>query len=395
MSTVLVQSLGIALATLPSVELATLPTLELAASGLMGAFMDLLNSVIPGVGLADMLTNYTFRTMFIGATMIGAISGALGCFLYLRKQSLISDVIGHSAVAGVMVAFVVATAVLGVNGRSMLTLTIGAVVSSTLAVLMANWISRDSRIGMDAAMAICLSLFYGAGMVLMRIITHSKLPGRGGIDKYMFGNASTLITEDLYVIGGFGGLAVLVMLVLWKEFKVFTFDPVLAAMQGFSPRILIPVMMTSATIAVVIGVKAVGLILMIAFAIMPAAAARQWTKRLSTMVALASAIGAFSGAVGSIVAVNAGRVPTGPVVVFVLFLVFVFSMLAAPQRSVLRRSLVRRRKARELAAAAALAPEDEAASFTPAYAGGLRLAGDEVLAGSGTAAGRERSGGAR
>ena len=78
MSTVLVQSLGIALATLPSVELATLPTLELAASGLMGAFVDLLNSVIPGVGLADMLTNYTFITMFIGATMIGEISGALG-----------------------------------------------------------------------------------------------------------------------------------------------------------------------------------------------------------------------------------------------------------------------------------------------------------------------------
>lgn len=376
-------------------ELVALPTATTLATLDLGSWGATLANLAPSVGLGDMLANYTFRTMLIGATMIGGISGALGCFLYLRKQSLISDVIGHSAVAGVMVAFVVATAVLGVNGRSMLTLTIGAVISSTLAVLMANWISRDSRIGMDAAMAICLSLFYGAGMVLMRIITHSKLPGRGGIDKYMFGNASTLVTEDLYVIGGFGGLAVLVMLVLWKEFKVFAFDPVLAAMQGFSPRILIPVLMSSATIAVVIGVKAVGLILMIAFAIMPAAAARQWTKRLSTMVALASAIGALSGAVGSIVAVNAGRVPTGPVVVFVLFLVFIFSMLAAPQRSVLRRSLVRRRKARELAAAAALAPEDEAASFTPAYVDSVRLAGEGILAGSGSVAGRERNGGAR
>lgn len=342
-------------------------------------------SLQPGVSFIDMVTNYTFRTMLVGATMIGAISGALGCFLYLRKQSLISDVIGHSAVAGVMVAFVVATAVLGTNGRSMLILTIGAVISSTLAVLMANWISRDSRIGMDAAMAICLSLFYGAGMVLMRVITHSKLPGRGGIDKYMFGNASTLVTDDLYVIAGFGGAAIIVMVVLWKELKVFTFDPVLAAMQGFSPRLLIPILMVSATVAVVIGVKAVGLILMIAFAIMPAAAARQWTKRLSTMVALAAAIGAFSGAVGSTVAANAGRVPTGPVVVFVLFLIFVFSLLAAPQRSVLRRALVRRRKARELAAVAARTPEDEAADFTPSY---LPSAPPELIAaGSGQKAG--------
>ncbi|MDO5721311.1 MAG: metal ABC transporter permease [Actinomycetaceae bacterium] len=308
--------------------------------------------ILPTIGLGDILANYTFRTMFIGATLIGAISGALGCFLYLRKQSLISDVIGHSAVAGVMVSFIFATAVLGVNGRSMLVLTIGAIISSTLAVLAANWISRDSRIGIDAAMAICLSIFYGAGTVLMRIITHSSLPGRGGIDKYMFGNAAALVTEDLYTIAGFGGAAVLVMLVMWKEFKVFTFDPVLATMQGFSPRILIPVMMASATVAVVIGVKAVGLILMIAFAIMPAASARQWTKRLSTMVALAAAMGGFAGAIGSIMAVNAGRVPTGPVVVFVLFTIFIFSMIAAPQRSVLRRAIVRRRKSRELAAMA-------------------------------------------
>lgn len=305
-----------------------------------------------GITLVDFLTNYTFRTMLIGTTMIGAISGALGCFLYLRKQSLISDVIGHSAIAGVMLAFITATAVLGIEGRSMLVLTVGAVISSTIAVLVANWITADSRISIDSAMAICLSLFYGIGMVLMRQITHSSLQGRGGIDKYMFGNAATLLEADLYTIGLFGGGAVLLMILLWKEFKVFTFDPVLSTQLGFNPRILSPVLMGSVTIAIVIGVKAVGLILMIAFAIMPAAAARQWTKRLSTMVGLSSLIGGLSGALGSYASVYLGKVPTGPIVVIILFLFFLLSITLAPERSVLRRAVMRRAKARELAAIA-------------------------------------------
>lgn len=302
------------------------------------------------VTLTDFLTNYTFRTMLIGTTLIGLTSGALGSFLYLRKQSLISDVIGHSAIAGVMGAFIVAVAVLGIEGRSMFVLTIGAIISSTIAVLVANWMTQDSRISMDAAMAISLSLFYGIGMVLMRQITHSTLSGRGGIDKYMFGNAATLLEADLYTIALFGGGALLIMVVLWKEFKVFTFDPVLATQLGFSPRILNPLMMGAATVAIVIGVKAVGLILMIAFAIMPAAAARQWTKRLSSMVILAAVIGGVTGAVGSFFSVNMGKVPTGPIVVILLFLVFLFSLAFAPERSVLRRAIMRRAKARELEA---------------------------------------------
>ncbi|EEH64377.1 ABC 3 transport family protein [Gleimia coleocanis DSM 15436] len=305
-----------------------------------------------GIGIVEFLTNYTFRTMLIGTTLIGLTSGALGCFLYLRKQSLISDVIGHSAIAGVMFAFIVATTVLGIEGRSMLVLTIGAVISATIAVLVANWVTADSRVSIDAAMAICLSLFYGVGMVLMRQITHSSLQGRGGIDKYMFGNAATLLESDLYTIGLFGGGALLVMVLLWKEFKVFTFDPVLATQLGFSPRILTPLLMGAATIAIVIGVKAVGLILMIAFAIMPAAAARQWTKRLSSMVALAALIGGVSGALGSFLSVNMGKVPTGPIVVIILFVIFLLSITFAPERSMLRRSVMRRAKARELAAIA-------------------------------------------
>lgn len=288
------------------------------------------------VPFTDFLFNYTFRTMFIGSIMIGAFSGVLGSFLYLRRQSLISDVIGHSAIAGVTGSFIFATVVLGVNGRSMLTLTIGAVIASTLAVLLANWIAADSRISIDAAMAITLALFFGGGMVFMRIIIRSNLPKRGGITDYIFGNAATLVNDDLVTIAIFGLLTFLVTGLAWKEFKLFSFDPVQAEIMGFSSRIISPLMLTTITVAIVIGVKAVGLILMIAFAIMPAVAARQWTNHLFTMVAVAGAIGALAAGLGCYLSVNLGSVPTGPVIVVMLFAVVVVSFIFAPRGLVAR-----------------------------------------------------------
>lgn len=291
----------------------------------------LLSPVLPGeaISLMDFLSNYTFRNMLVGTTLIGGFAGSLGSFLYLKKQSLISDVIGHSAILGVVGAFAVAAGLLGVDGRSMTVLTIGAVLAALASSWLANFLTRISPLKIDATMVICLSLFYGGGMVGLRQLTHSTLPNRGGIDKYLFGNAATLTREDILSVIGFGGAAVLVMLVCWKEFKYHTFDPIGAKVAGFSPRVLHPLLFATVTIAIVVGLKAVGMILMIAFAIMPAVAARQWAHHLAGMVSLAGFLGALGGACGSYLAVNLGKVPTGPVVVLVLFVIVVVSLVLA------------------------------------------------------------------
>lgn len=301
------------------------------------------------VAPSELLLNYTFRTMLIGTVLVGVFSGSMGCFLYLRRQALIADVIGHSAVFGVAAAFVIAVAVLGVSGRSMVTLTIGAVISSSLAAFAVNWIS-GTRLGSDAAMAGVLALFYGSGIVLLRSASLSSLPGRGGIETYIFGNAATTTHEDLLVIAVCGGAALLTIIIGWRAFGLFTFDPVFAHTVGYRSAVLGPVLGVATTVAVVIGVKSVGLILMVAFAIMPAASARQWTGSLRSMVMLAGSIGGAAGAVGSYAAVSFGRVPTGPIVVLVLFTVFLVSVLFAPRRSVIGRAMRARRNAVRLAA---------------------------------------------
>lgn len=299
--------------------------------------------------LAQVWGNHTYRMVVLGTTTIGLVAGALGSFAYLRRQSLISDVISHAALPGTLVAFLAAVA-LGLDGRNMGGLIAGAIVVGTLAVLAANAIERRTVLRIDAAMAIVLATFFGVGMLLMRIVTNGDFPGKGGIQDYLFGNASTITRADLATSLTVGGVALAIMVVCWREFALRTFDPDLAATLGMRTRLIDTLMFTTIVIATVIGVKAVGLVLMVAFVVTPPAAARQWTQSLPAMVALAGAIGAVGSALGAYLSIALGTVPTGPVIVLTLFAILLVSLLASPRRSVLVRAARRRRARRALQA---------------------------------------------
>lgn len=295
------------------------------------------------------ISSYTFRTMFVGTSLVGGIAGIFGSFLYLRRQALASDVIGHSAIFGVALAFIIATGVFHIEGRSMLVLTIGSVCSSTLAILLSNYFAKNSRLGRDATMAICLALFFGGGMTLIQVITHSTLTGRGGIQDYMFGNAATLTTEDNVTIAIIASLCLGIFILFWNVISVSIFDPRYAASLGFHPSIIEPLILGIITTGIVLGLKAVGLILIIAFALMPAVAAHQWVKSLRSMVIISGLIGFLGGAIGCYIAISLGKVPTGPIVVLVLTLIVCLSLLFSPRGS-LWRALSHRRRITQLTA---------------------------------------------
>ncbi|MDO5700588.1 MAG: metal ABC transporter permease [Bowdeniella nasicola] len=300
------------------------------------------------LSIVDFLTVHTFRTMLIGCTLIGALAGSMGAFIYLRKRTLMSDVIGHSATTGVMLAFLVGAGILGIDGRSLWILVVGSVLVGTLASVCADAIAHSTRVGIDAAMAIMLALFFGTGMVLLRIIERSSIVGRGGLKDYFFGNASLLTIGDVQTIAVLtvvvGGVAAIAS----KPLAAHVFDPITAEVAGFRSRIISPLLLVLVSVAVVVGVKSVGLILMVALAAIPPAAARQWTKHLRTMVALSAGIGAVGAVLGSYLSVAIGKIPTGPVIVLVLTAIFAISLLFAPGRSVLVRRHGRRRTRRTL-----------------------------------------------
>ncbi len=289
------------------------------------------------MSIVDFLSVYTYRSVLVGTSLIGAIAGALGCFAYVRHQSLASDVISHSALPGVLLAFLFSTLGPGAFIHSPLLLVIGAAVTGTAAHLVANIVASRTPLTIDAAMATTLSLFFGTGMLLLQFISKSSLPGKGGIGAFLFGNASTLTKADITSSAVVGGCAILVTLALWKEFSLRAFDPEFCTVLGLNGKAIDAAMFAMLAIATVAGVKAVGLVLMVAFVVTPPAVARQWTRELSSMTLFSALVGAGASSLGAYVSVAFGSLPSGPVTVLVLVGALVVSLLCAPRRGILAR----------------------------------------------------------
>lgn len=287
------------------------------------------------ISVVDFLAEFSYRRTLFGTMAIGATCGAMGTFLYLRRQALMSDVIGHAATPGVMAAFLLVSLLApGADPRALPVLVVGALVSGLASVWLSQAIARHTRIGIDATMAVVLSLFLGGGLVILQVIQKSTLPGKGGIQDLMFGNAATLTSLDVATIAVSSVVILAVAGLCWRPFVLMTFDETEARIQGWPVRWLTPALFGLLVVAIVMGVKAVGLILMIAFAVFPPAAARQFTRTTLTMFVLSGAIGAAAAAIGSYLSIALGNVPTGPVIVVVLGAFIGVSMLAGSRTGV-------------------------------------------------------------
>ncbi len=292
-----------------------------------------------------LLSDYTLRTVCLGTAAIGAVSGALGCFAYLRRQSLMGDVVSHSSLAGILLFFLISYWITGEGSKSMWVLVPGAILSGTAALMLTRTITRRTPLKEDSGLGVMLAIFFGSSILLLRWIQRSTpvIPGRAGLDDYLFGMAAAMGRDDVQMILILGLIAVLVVALLWKQFKVFTFDPDYAHSLGMRTHLLDNLLLVVLVVSIVIGIQAVGVVLMIALLIAPASAARQWCRHLGPMVVLAAVIGAACGAGGSLLSAMRGGLPTGPVIALSVTAVFVISIIIAPRRGVVARALRRRR----------------------------------------------------
>ncbi len=278
------------------------------------------------VSLLEFFSDYTVRTVALGAMALGASSGALGSFAVLRRQSLLGDAISHAALPGIVLAFMIT------GTKATLPLLVGAALAGWLATLFVIAVVRTTRLPEDSALGIVLSVFFGAGLVLLTHVQRREDASQAGLTTFLFGQAATLLERDVFVIAGLGGFAVLVLLLGWKEFKLLAFDPEFAGSIGFPVRALDVLLVSVLVIAIVVGLQTVGVVLMSAMVVAPAAAARQWTDRLGMMVLIAAVFGALAGLVGATASGVAANVPTGPAIVLSATAIVVVSLLLAPQR---------------------------------------------------------------
>ncbi|MEX1182097.1 MAG: metal ABC transporter permease [Gemmatimonadota bacterium] len=298
--------------------------------------------------LHDLLFDYTVRTVAAGAGALGIVAGALGSFAVLRRQSLLGDAISHAALPGVVLAFILT------GTKSTFVLVLGAAIAGWLGTLTVMLVVRHSRLPEDSALGIVLSVFFGAGLVLLTYVQHLPDASQAGLDTFLFGQAATMLERDVAVIAGLGSAALLAVALFWKEFKLLSFDPEFGASLGMPMRSIDILLTTFLVIAIVIGLQTVGVVLMSAMVIAPAAAARQWTNKLGMMVLLAALFGAVAGVTGALVSSSAAHVPTGPTIVLVATVLVLISMAAAPERGLLWASVQRRRQRHQLRTGAVL-----------------------------------------
>lgn len=272
---------------------------------------------------------FTARNVLIGATLLGALAGTLGSFALLRRQSLLGDALAHAALPGVCIAYLIT------GTKSPLPLFLGALIAGLLGSLLILATVRWSRIKEDSAIGIVLSVFFGFGIVLLTLIQKLPAGNQSGLDKYLFGQAATLVEDDLKVMAVLGAIVVAFILVFYKEFKLLSFDQEFGSSLGLPMRRLEVLLTLLLVVVVVVGLQTVGVVLIVATLITPAAAARQWTDRLGAMLLLSAGIGAAAGAAGSLVSASLAKLPTGPVIVLVSSSVLIVSLLLAPRRGIL------------------------------------------------------------
>lgn len=277
----------------------------------------------------DLIYDYTLRTVALGAAVIGIVAGALGCFAVLRRQALVGDAMSHAALPGIALAYMLT------GRKENLILLIGAAIAGWIATLAVMGIVRSSRVKFDSALGLVLSVFFGFGLMLLTFIQRKPDASQAGLDKFLFGQAATLIEEDVETMVALGGIALIVMLLLWKEFKLLSFDPDFAATIGYPVRAFDVLLTTLIVIAIVVGLQAVGVVLMSAMIVAPAAGARQWTNRLGIMVILAAIFGAIAGVAGATLSSTTERLPTGPTIVVCASVIVILSLLFAPNRGLI------------------------------------------------------------
>jgi manganese/zinc/iron transport system permease protein len=286
--------------------------------------------------------SFTARNVLLGASLLGLTGGVLGCFAVLRRQSLLGDALAHAALPGICVAYLLT------HSKEPAPLFAGALVAGLIGSLTILLITRNSRIKQDTAIGMVLSVFFGVGIVLLTHIQKLPMGNQSGLDHFLFGQAATLLPRDIRVMGLMAVVVVLVTALLFKELKLLCFDRDFADAIGLPSRRLELLLTTMLVVVVVVGLQTVGVVLIVATLITPAAAARQWTESLGVMLVLAALIGGGSGAAGAVLSASVPNLPTGPVIVLCASAVLIVSLLVAPRRGMVWAALEERRVARRI-----------------------------------------------
>lgn len=282
--------------------------------------MTAINEFISALGRYDFL-----QSALLTAVMVGIMSGVIGSFIILRGMSLMGDAISHAVLPGVAVAYM-----LGIN------ILIGASIFGILAALLIGFVAAHSKIKTDTSIGVVFSAFYALGFVLI-----SMAESATNLHHILFGNILAVSDSDIMTTAVVLGIVLLFVVSFYKELLITSFDPTFAQTYGLNVQLMHYALMLVLTLVTVSALQTVGIILVVAMLITPAATAFLWTDRLWTMLILAATVGVVSAITGLFFSYTFNWA-SGPAIVLVAAALFGLSFIIAPKQGFLK--LTRRRR---------------------------------------------------
>lgn len=264
------------------------------------------------------LDNANVRWVMLGMIFLSINSALIGSFAYLRQKALVGDAISHAILPGICIGFLI-------NGqKNVYFLLLGAVFTGWLALQSINYLITHTKIKSDGAIALVLSVFYGFGVVLLTMIQNTNNAEQAGLDKFLLGKAASMVAEDVIIAGVICCFSILVIFLFFRPLQIMSFDVHFAKIRGYPVYFLENLLSILLVISVAIGIQALGVVLMAALLITPAASARYWTNSLKILLWIACGISIVSSFLGALISYHWSQMPTGPwVVVFLSFFAFV------------------------------------------------------------------------
>jgi len=294
------------------------------------------------VNKLEVIFAYNTLIVLAGTMLLGIAAGITGTFLMLRRRALAGDVIGHAALPGVAIEFLIYASIAPEAGKSLPVMLLGGSVASALGMLAALWLRNVGRLPEDAVMAIILSTFFGAGVVLLSIVQASPTGAQAGLRDFIFGQAAAIRISDVTLLATITIGTILISNLLIKEWALMCFDEGLARVLGYPIRTLDFLLMALVVAVCVAGMQAVGLLLIVALLIIPPTAARFWSDSIGPNIWLSAIFGAISATAGGIASALVPKLSTGAIIVVAAAIVLMFSILLGSKHGLLLRWRARR-----------------------------------------------------
>ncbi len=290
----------------------------------------------------SILLSSNFQWVLFSTLLLGIAAGLVGCLAYWKKQSLMSDALSHAALPGVVTAFLI------FQVKDLHVLIIGAAISALVGALCISFIKSNTRITEDTAMGMILAVFFGGGIVLLTLVNQSSEGNQAGLNNFIFGQAASMVSSDVMTMSILAVAVILIVIIGFKEWKLFLFDPNFAKGLSLSIKGMNFIYLMLLVLTVVVGIQAVGVILMSALIIIPPVSARYWTNSFKTMMWLSGIFGGISGAVGTTISAMGKSLPTGPFIVVISGSIFLLSLFFGMKKGLVVEHITLRDKKREV-----------------------------------------------